>query len=311
MIDEESGDFLSYAEVDRMSDGIASILRDQREGANEDLAFASESGLGKLLALLGILKAGISIPSQDVSTVLRISELVTSGHAKTLLLNKGVALASSECTPACAASGQHESEVPRPSPGGEASRSVRYLHVVDPAGCSRHIELADPVATTASGSRGQRSGGGRTVPLVDLLQLAGSVSEASTLSQGPAFPAHFSPALVQLLRRTPAPILVRAPEGAPALCENGTAPAGRAVVPPRTPAPSRVCSLTRAETAVARLVAEGMTNKEIADHLVLSVHTVGTHVRSSFTKLNVTNRVALAREVIFYDCAQQSAGGLV
>ncbi|MCX4679690.1 helix-turn-helix transcriptional regulator [Streptomyces sp. NBC_01433] len=69
-------------------------------------------------------------------------------------------------------------------------------------------------------------------------------------------------------------------------------------------------ALPRTEMAVARLVSEAMANKEIADLLVVSVHTVGTHVLSNFTKLNVTSRVALAREVILYDCAQRSASRL-
>ncbi len=325
VVDEKSGDFLSYAEVDRISDGIADILRAQRVGMSDGASFASESSMGKLLALLGTLKAGISIPSRYASIVLRIDELVTSGHAKTLLLNKGVTLESSECTPACAASGQHGHEADRRSPGSDASEAVRHLHVVDSADCSRHIELTDPVAAAVPGSRGQRPEGGRTVTLVDLCRLAGSVSEASSRSEGPSsrgegpssrsqnprFPLRSPPALAQTSRRAPAPIPARISVREPVLNGTGAPPAGRAVVPSHTPVSSRVCRLTRAETAVARLVAEGMTNKEIADLLVLSVHTVGTHVRSSFTKLNVTNRVALAREIIFYDCAQQSAKDLV
>ncbi|MDT0444202.1 response regulator transcription factor [Streptomyces johnsoniae] len=42
-----------------------------------------------------------------------------------------------------------------------------------------------------------------------------------------------------------------------------------------------------------------MSDKQIAARLRLSVHTVGTHVRSSFSKLNVTNRVGLARKIIY------------
>jgi DNA-binding CsgD family transcriptional regulator len=60
-------------------------------------------------------------------------------------------------------------------------------------------------------------------------------------------------------------------------------------------------SLTHTEVRVARLVAKGMTNKEVAARLVLSPHTVGTHVRNSFTKLGVSNRVELALVVIACD----------
>jgi DNA-binding CsgD family transcriptional regulator len=64
---------------------------------------------------------------------------------------------------------------------------------------------------------------------------------------------------------------------------------------------ARWASLTDTEVRVARLVAKGLTNKEVAAKLVLSPHTVGTHVRNSFTKLVVTNRVELALKVIACD----------
>ena len=43
-----------------------------------------------------------------------------------------------------------------------------------------------------------------------------------------------------------------------------------------------------------RLIAEGKTNKEIASVLVISPHTVDTHIRRIFSKLNVGNRVQAA-----------------
>ncbi|KOV89993.1 hypothetical protein ADL03_01010 [Nocardia sp. NRRL S-836] len=60
-------------------------------------------------------------------------------------------------------------------------------------------------------------------------------------------------------------------------------------------------SLTETEVRVARLVARGLTNKAIATHLTLSPNTIGTHVRNTFTKLQVTNRVELALQVIAHD----------
>jgi DNA-binding CsgD family transcriptional regulator len=53
--------------------------------------------------------------------------------------------------------------------------------------------------------------------------------------------------------------------------------------------------LTSAELAVARLVAEGMTNREVAERLFLSPHTVNSHLRHVFTKLGINSRVELAR----------------
>lgn len=64
--------------------------------------------------------------------------------------------------------------------------------------------------------------------------------------------------------------------------------------------------LTRSEMSVARLVSEGLTNNEIAVRLALSIHTVDSHARSSFTKVNANNRVELARAIIFYECDMDS-----
>ena len=72
---------------------------------------------------------------------------------------------------------------------------------------------------------------------------------------------------------------------------------------------SRLANLTDTELRVSRLVATGMTNKEIATRLVLSPHTVGTHIRNSFSKLDVTNRVELAVKVLVHDCTNQLPAG--
>lgn len=56
--------------------------------------------------------------------------------------------------------------------------------------------------------------------------------------------------------------------------------------------PAQTHGLTSRELEVLRLVAEGLTNREIADRLVVSVRTVDSHVSNLFTKLGVTNRAA-------------------
>jgi DNA-binding NarL/FixJ family response regulator len=55
-------------------------------------------------------------------------------------------------------------------------------------------------------------------------------------------------------------------------------------------------SLTSREREILQLVAEGMTNQEIADHLTLSVHTVRTHRGNLMEKLNLHSQ----NEVVHY-----------
>jgi predicted ATPase/DNA-binding CsgD family transcriptional regulator len=56
--------------------------------------------------------------------------------------------------------------------------------------------------------------------------------------------------------------------------------------------------LTRREAEVADLVAEGMTNREIARRLVIAQRTADTHVQHILTKLGFTNRTQLTVWVI-------------
>ncbi len=53
--------------------------------------------------------------------------------------------------------------------------------------------------------------------------------------------------------------------------------------------------LTAREVQVLRLLAEGLTDQQIADRLVLSKRTVQAHLRSIYAKLNVTSRSAATR----------------
>lgn len=52
---------------------------------------------------------------------------------------------------------------------------------------------------------------------------------------------------------------------------------------------------------MARLVAEGLTNRAVAARLIVSPHTVNAHVRHVFTKLGVNSRVGLTRVVLTHD----------
>jgi DNA-binding CsgD family transcriptional regulator len=54
-------------------------------------------------------------------------------------------------------------------------------------------------------------------------------------------------------------------------------------------------AMTKSELGVAQLVADGLTNREIAARLFVSPHTVNTHLRHVFAKLGVNSRVDLTR----------------
>ncbi|WP_188302000.1 ATP-binding protein [Streptomyces sp. CBMA123] len=56
-------------------------------------------------------------------------------------------------------------------------------------------------------------------------------------------------------------------------------------------------ALTPSEKKVARLIAQGRTNRSAADVLVVSPHTVNTHLASVFRKLSIGSRVQLANLV--------------
>jgi len=56
--------------------------------------------------------------------------------------------------------------------------------------------------------------------------------------------------------------------------------------------------LTERETEVLRLVAKGLSYKQIAERLVLSHRTVQNHVQNTLTKLQLHNRVELVRYAI-------------
>ena len=56
--------------------------------------------------------------------------------------------------------------------------------------------------------------------------------------------------------------------------------------------------LTARELEVLRLVAQGLADAQVAEHLVISPHTVNTHLKSIYGKLHVTSRSAATRYAI-------------
>jgi predicted ATPase/DNA-binding CsgD family transcriptional regulator len=74
----------------------------------------------------------------------------------------------------------------------------------------------------------------------------------------------------------------------------GTTLTGASTGTARRPRTSHPFGISTREIDVVRLVAEGLSNKEIAGRLHLSVRTVETHVRHMLTKTGLVNRTQLA-----------------
>jgi DNA-binding NarL/FixJ family response regulator len=67
------------------------------------------------------------------------------------------------------------------------------------------------------------------------------------------------------------------------------------------------------EREVLQLVCEGATNREIAERLIVSEHTVKVHLRNILNKLNLRNRQQVAayavQEGLVTDLKSQDASG--
>jgi DNA-binding CsgD family transcriptional regulator len=62
--------------------------------------------------------------------------------------------------------------------------------------------------------------------------------------------------------------------------------------------PAQLAVLTPREQEVAVLLVDGLANREIAERLILSQHTVSQYVKQIYRKLGVDSRVALARMLL-------------
>jgi predicted ATPase/DNA-binding CsgD family transcriptional regulator len=76
------------------------------------------------------------------------------------------------------------------------------------------------------------------------------------------------------------------------------APAGPSSVPHAPQAPTYPDGLTAREVEVLRLVAQGLTNAQVAEELIISPRTVNWHLTSIYSKLQVTSRSAATRYAI-------------
>ncbi len=86
-------------------------------------------------------------------------------------------------------------------------------------------------------------------------------------------------------------------QAAAELRANGAAPGGTGTGHPSRSGPGRLSRLTPQQLRIARCVAEGATNREVALRLSVSTRTVDYHLRNVFATLGVRSRVELARLV--------------
>jgi DNA-binding NarL/FixJ family response regulator len=77
--------------------------------------------------------------------------------------------------------------------------------------------------------------------------------------------------------------------------------------PPASGTPPELAELTGRELDVTRLLAQGLSNADIADRLSLSVGTVKSHVAHILQKLGLTDRVQVV--VLAYECGLVQPGG--
>jgi DNA-binding NarL/FixJ family response regulator len=94
------------------------------------------------------------------------------------------------------------------------------------------------------------------------------------------------------------------PEQVMALQEQALVPEPLAAVPQpvptgnSSPSPTYPDKLTAREVEVLCLVAQGLTNEQIAEQLVISPRTVNTHLTSIYGKIQVSSRSAATRYAI-------------
>ncbi|HET6262201.1 MAG TPA: tetratricopeptide repeat protein, partial [Chloroflexia bacterium] len=91
--------------------------------------------------------------------------------------------------------------------------------------------------------------------------------------------------------------------GMPAAAASRDALFERPTLVPQPPSPApqdNPHNLTPREIEVLQLIAEGLTDAQVADRLVLSARTVQAHLRSIYSKLDITSRSAATRYALVH-----------
>jgi len=127
----------------------------------------------------------------------------------------------------------------------------------------------------------------RDLPEIEIIALTSVLEDASI------FNAMRAGASGYLLKNTEADELCRSIKAA-AAGQVQLSPQAAARLLREVPAPNSPEQLTERETAVLRLLAQGLANKEIAAALTIGEKTVKTHVSNILSKLGVVSRTQAA-----------------
>ena len=190
------------------------------------------------------------------------------------------------------------------------------------AAAAAHAALGHPDEAASPGRRATRAGpegghrghaGGRAArhaPTAAPQEAGPSLAEAVSLLE--ATPARYELALALAdlgahLRRTGRPGEARAPLrraldlaqrcGAAPLADEARRELLATGARPRRTALTGPDALTSAERRVAELAADGLSNRQIAQHLFITLPTVETHLRHAFRKLGITSRAGLPAQL--------------
>jgi DNA-binding CsgD family transcriptional regulator/tetratricopeptide (TPR) repeat protein len=133
--------------------------------------------------------------------------------------------------------------------------------------------------------------------LVDILQIQAQLAKSTGNADSDAQVARYLKQALEIAAECQMPRIEAA------LCQQ-LPPSSEPVRIPATQHPTHIsqltpqkseksgAGLTARESEIIRLVADGLSNRQIAEKLVLSERTVGNHLMHIFTKLGVSNRTA-------------------
>ncbi|WP_241010718.1 LuxR family transcriptional regulator [Mycobacterium camsae] len=163
-----------------------------------------------------------------------------------------------------------------------AARTQGYLKVADTLECLARLAAGE--GNVAYGAR--------------LLGAAQGIRQRKGHARFPMYQAGYDPALADLREALGDSAFEDAwAEGAALSIEEAIAYAQRGRGERKRPA-TGWGALTPMELDVARLVAEGLGNKDIGARLFVSPRTVQSHLRHAYAKLGLTSRVQLVQEVL-------------